>query len=78
MGSRYLSRRILQAILTIVGIVLLNFILFRAMPGSPERIVAQPEPVGGGASRPSGARGAWTSRSSRTSSLGYVSATAPG
>jgi peptide/nickel transport system permease protein len=38
-GSRYLARRIVQAILTIVGIVLLNFILFRAMPGSPERIL---------------------------------------
>jgi peptide/nickel transport system permease protein len=39
MGSRYLGRRVLQAILTIVGIVLLNFLLFRAMPGSPERVL---------------------------------------
>jgi peptide/nickel transport system permease protein len=39
MGSRYLARRVLQAIITIVGIVLLNFLLFRAMPGSPERIL---------------------------------------
>jgi peptide/nickel transport system permease protein len=39
MGSRYLGRRVLQAIITIVGIVLLNFILFRAMPGSPERVL---------------------------------------
>jgi peptide/nickel transport system permease protein len=39
MGSRYLVRRVLQAILTIAGIVLLNFLLFRAMPGSPERIL---------------------------------------
>ncbi|HEY8198391.1 MAG TPA: ABC transporter permease [Candidatus Limnocylindrales bacterium] len=39
MGSRYLARRIVQAILTIVGIVLLNFLLFRAMPGSPERVL---------------------------------------
>ncbi len=38
MGSRYLGRRVLQAILTIVGIALLNFLLFRAMPGSPERV----------------------------------------
>ena len=39
MGSRYLGRRVLQAIITIVGIVLLNFLLFRAMPGSPERVL---------------------------------------
>ena len=39
MGSRYLARRVLQAIITIVGIILLNFLLFRAMPGSPERIL---------------------------------------
>ena len=39
MGSRYLARRVVQAIITIVGIVLLNFLLFRAMPGSPERIL---------------------------------------
>ena len=42
MGSRYLARRILQAVLTIVGIVLLNFVLFRMMPGSPERISHSP------------------------------------
>jgi len=30
---------VLQAVLTIVGIVLLNFLLFRAMPGSPERVL---------------------------------------
>jgi peptide/nickel transport system permease protein len=37
MGSGYFGRRLLQALLTIVMIVLLNFILFRMMPGSPER-----------------------------------------
>ena len=42
MGSRYLLRRILQAILTIVGIIVLNFVLFRAMPGSPERLSHNP------------------------------------
>jgi peptide/nickel transport system permease protein len=42
MGSRYLARRIFQAILTIVGIVVLNFVLFRAMPGSPERMSHNP------------------------------------
>jgi peptide/nickel transport system permease protein len=39
MGSHYLARRIIQAIFTIVAIILLNFLLFRAMPGSPERIL---------------------------------------
>lgn len=37
MGSGYLARRLIQAFLTIVMIVVLNFILFRLMPGSPER-----------------------------------------
>ena len=37
MGPRYFGRRLLSAIVTIVLIVLVNFILFRLMPGSPER-----------------------------------------
>ena len=39
MGGRYLARRGAQAILTIFAIVLLNFLLFRMMPGSPERVL---------------------------------------
>src|SRR6478609_8355689 len=39
MSSRYLVRKVSQALLTIVAIVILNFILFRMMPGSPERIL---------------------------------------
>jgi peptide/nickel transport system permease protein len=39
MSLRYLSRQSLQALITIVMIVLLNFVLFRMMPGSPERIL---------------------------------------
>ena len=39
MSSRYLARRLTQAIVTIAAIVLLNFVLFRMMPGSPERIL---------------------------------------
>jgi len=39
MGGRYFVRKLSQAVLTIVGIVILNFILFRMMPGSPERIL---------------------------------------
>jgi peptide/nickel transport system permease protein len=39
MGAQYLLRRVATAAFTIVMIVLLNFVLFRAMPGSPERIL---------------------------------------
>lgn len=39
MGGHYLLRRLIQAVLTIVAIVVLNFFLFRLMPGSPERIL---------------------------------------
>ena len=42
MRSGYLGRRILQAIATIVAIVLLNFVLFRMMPGSPDRMSRNP------------------------------------
>ena len=37
MSGRYIGRKLVQAIVTIVAIVLLNFVLFRIMPGSPER-----------------------------------------
>jgi peptide/nickel transport system permease protein len=40
--SNYLIRRVLVAIMTIAGIVVLNFVLFRAMPGSPDRISRNP------------------------------------
>lgn len=39
MGTRYLGRKVLQAILTVFFIVVLNFLLFRLMPGSPERVL---------------------------------------
>jgi peptide/nickel transport system permease protein len=38
-SGRYLGRKLLQALVTIVAIVLLNFVLFRLMPGSPERVL---------------------------------------
>lgn len=41
MATRFIVRRFGQAALTIFLIVILNFILFRAMPGSPERILAR-------------------------------------
>jgi peptide/nickel transport system permease protein len=37
----YLGRRVLSALVTIALIVLINFILFRAMPGSPDRILSR-------------------------------------
>lgn len=39
MSGRYLARKGAQAILTIIAIIILNFILFRMMPGSPERVL---------------------------------------
>jgi peptide/nickel transport system permease protein len=38
-GARFLTRRLATAAVTIGMIVLLNFVLFRMMPGSPERIL---------------------------------------
>lgn len=42
MSGSYLLRKLAQAIFTIVAIVLLLFILFRMMPGSPDRVVKNP------------------------------------
>jgi peptide/nickel transport system permease protein len=39
MSGRYAARKAVQALLTIFAIVVLNFLLFRMMPGSPERIL---------------------------------------
>ena len=45
MSGRYLARKGAQAILTIIAIVVLNFILFRMMPGlARARPAAQPVP----------------------------------
>jgi peptide/nickel transport system permease protein len=41
MGSHFLGRRLVQALLTIGFIVILNFVLFRMMPGSPDRILTR-------------------------------------
>jgi peptide/nickel transport system permease protein len=38
-NPRYLGRKLGQAFVTIVAIILLNFVLFRLMPGSPERVL---------------------------------------
>jgi peptide/nickel transport system permease protein len=44
MGSAYIARRLASAAITILLIVLINFLLFRAMPGSPERIILRGTP----------------------------------
>jgi peptide/nickel transport system permease protein len=36
---RYFGRRLASAFVTIVLVTLINFLLFRAMPGSPERVI---------------------------------------
>ncbi len=41
MGMRYLGRRLVQAAFTILFIVVLNFLLFRMMPGSPDRAIGR-------------------------------------
>jgi len=40
-SGRYLARRLTTAGITILLIILVNFFLFRAMPGSPERILGR-------------------------------------
>ena len=44
MSGSYLARRFGSALFTIALIVLVNFILFRAMPGSPERVILRGTP----------------------------------
>ncbi len=45
MSGRYLARKGVQAVLTIAFILVLNFILFRMMPGSPDRVLARNLPA---------------------------------
>src|SRR5689334_18548445 len=42
MSSRYIVAKLVHALVTIVAIVALNFVLFRLMPGSPERQTRNP------------------------------------
>ena len=41
MGGRYVLNKAAQAIFTIAMLVVLNFVLFRMMPGSPERVLGR-------------------------------------
>jgi peptide/nickel transport system permease protein len=43
-GSRFLLRRLATAAFTIAMIVVVNFVLFRMMPGSPERVILRGTP----------------------------------
>ncbi|HKG57862.1 MAG TPA: ABC transporter permease [Candidatus Limnocylindrales bacterium] len=42
MSGRYLSRKLAQAVVTIAAILVLNFLMFRLMPGSPDRVLRNP------------------------------------
>ena len=44
MKGGYLARRLVSAFITIVLITVVNFVLFRAMPGSPERVILRGTP----------------------------------
>lgn len=39
MGNSFLARKVVQAFLTLLFVLIVNFLLFRAMPGSAERIL---------------------------------------
>lgn len=41
MGRKYLARKILHAIATLIFVLVFNFFLFRVMPGDPVRILAR-------------------------------------
>jgi peptide/nickel transport system permease protein len=43
-ASNFLARRLVSAVITILLIVFVNFLLFRAMPGSPERVILRGTP----------------------------------
>jgi len=44
MSIRYVGGRVASALITIALLILINFVLFRAMPGAPERIAAGRHP----------------------------------
>jgi peptide/nickel transport system permease protein len=44
MGGHFVARRLATVVVTIVLIVLVNFVLFRLMPGSPERVILRGTP----------------------------------
>ncbi len=44
MGGNFLARKVGQAAITIAAIIVINFALFRLMPGSPERVLLRGTP----------------------------------
>ena len=42
MSGRYIVRKLIGSLVTIIAIVILNFVLFRMMPGSPDRVTKNP------------------------------------
>jgi peptide/nickel transport system permease protein len=42
MTAHYLGRKVVQAFVTICAILVLNFLMFRMMPGSPDRVIKNP------------------------------------
>jgi peptide/nickel transport system permease protein len=42
MTAQYLGRKVVQAFVTICAILVLNFLMFRMMPGSPDRVIKNP------------------------------------
>jgi peptide/nickel transport system permease protein len=41
-SARYLGRKVVQAFVTVCAILVLNFLMFRMMPGSPDRVIKNP------------------------------------
>ena len=78
MGSRYLLRRLVSAFVTILLIVVINFILFRMMPGSPERILGRNPNVTPAVLQPTRERWGLDKAVFPDQFLAYVTATAQG
>jgi peptide/nickel transport system permease protein len=76
-SARYLVRKLIGAFFTILAIVILNFLLFRAMPGSPERVLMRNPNVS--AEAKAAARARWGLDKSLPEQLvAYIQATATG
>ncbi|MFL5778843.1 MAG: ABC transporter permease, partial [Chloroflexota bacterium] len=78
MSGRYLLSKLAQAIFTIALLLLLNFVLFRMMPGSPERILGRNPNVSAEALAATRERWGLDKPVFPDQFLGYVGATAQG
>ncbi len=78
MSGRYLLSKVGQAIFTIVMLLILNFALFRMMPGSPERILGRNPNVSAEAIAATRERWGLDKPVFPDQFLGYVAATAQG